>query len=109
MDYRVSWSPTALDDVDAIAEYINRDSPAYSRAVVNKLVSTARELSDSPNAGRIVPALADEAIRERFVYSYRLINEKSFERKGWPSAGADDPQSIFLSRKMARASNATEL
>ena len=73
MDYRVSWSPTALDDVDAIAEYINRDSPVYTRAVVNKLLDTARNLKTFPNAGRIVPELGDEAIRERFVYSYRLI------------------------------------
>ena len=67
MDYRVSWSPTALDDVDAIAEYINRDSPAYTRAVVNKILDTARKLEDFPNAGRVVPELDDEAIRERFV------------------------------------------
>lgn len=73
MDYRVSWSPSALDDVDAIAEFINRDSPAYARAVVNKLVDTARKLNAFPNAGRIVPELGDAAIRERFVYSYRLI------------------------------------
>jgi addiction module RelE/StbE family toxin len=73
VDYRVSWSPTALDDVDAIAEYINRDSPAYTRAVVSKLLDTARKLKSFPNAGRIVPELGDEAIRERFVYSYRLI------------------------------------
>ncbi len=73
MDYRVSWSPTALDDVEAIAEYINRDSPAYTRAVVNKILGAARNLEDFPNAGRIVPELDDETIRECFVYSYRLI------------------------------------
>ena len=73
MDYRVSWSPTALDDVDAIAEYISRDSPAYARAVVVKIRDTARKLMDFPSAGRVVPELGDETIRERFVYSYRLI------------------------------------
>lgn len=73
MDYRVAWSPTALDDVDAIAEYINRDSPAYTRAVVNKIFDTARKLGQFPNAGRILPELDDKKIREHFVYSYRLI------------------------------------
>jgi addiction module RelE/StbE family toxin len=73
MDIRVSWSPTALDDVDAIAEYIHRDSPAYASAVVSKLLEAARNLATSPNAGRIVPEFDDETIRERFVYSYRLI------------------------------------
>lgn len=73
MDCRVTWSPSALDDVDAIADYINRDSPAYTRAVVNKLLESARKLEAFPNAGRIVPELDDEDIREHFVYSYRII------------------------------------
>jgi len=61
MDHRVSWSPTALDDVDAIAEYINRDSPAYTRAVVNKIRDTARKLKDFPSIGRIVAELDEGA------------------------------------------------
>jgi addiction module RelE/StbE family toxin len=73
MDVRVSWSPAALDDVDAIAEYIHRNSPAYASAVVSKLLEAARNLATSPNAGRIVPELDNETIRERFVHSYRLI------------------------------------
>jgi len=73
MDVRVSWSPAALDDVDAIAEYIHRDSPAYASAVVGKLLEAARNLRTFPNAGRIVPEFDDDTIRERFVYSYRLI------------------------------------
>ncbi len=73
MDYRVSRSPTALDDFDSIAEYINRDSPAYTRAVVNKILDMTRKLEAFQNAGRIVPELGDEEIREQFVYSYRII------------------------------------
>lgn len=73
MDYRVSWSPTALDDVDAIAEYIRRDSAVYARAVVGKIRDTARRLRRIPEAGHVVPELGDDTIRERFIYSYRLI------------------------------------
>lgn len=73
MDVRVSWSPAALDDIDAIAEYIHRDSPAYASAVVSKLLEAAQGLVIFPNAGRIVPEFADNTIRECFVYSYRLI------------------------------------
>ena len=65
MDYRVSWSPEALDDVEAIAEYIERDSPIYARAVVQKLLDAARNLNTFPNAGRVVPELGDDTIRER--------------------------------------------
>ncbi len=73
MDYRVTWSPEALDDIEAIADYIERDSPIYARAVVQKLLDGARNLNTFPNAGRVVPELDDDTIRERFVYSYRLI------------------------------------
>ena len=73
MDYTVTWSPAALRDVEAIAEYIGRDSGAYAMAVVGKIVDASRKLRDFPRAGRIVPELADVSIRERFVYSYRLI------------------------------------
>lgn len=50
-----------------------REWHSSTRAVVNKLLDTARNIKTFPNAGRIVPELGDEAIRERFVYSYRLI------------------------------------
>ena len=73
MDHRVTWSPAALDDVEAIAEYIERDSPVYARAVVQKILATTRKLQRFPRAGRTVPELGDEQIRELFVYSYRVI------------------------------------
>lgn len=73
MDYKVVWSPAALEDVESLAEYIARDSEFYARAVVDKTLDMARKLKDFPSAGRIVPELDDETIRERFVYSYRLV------------------------------------
>ena len=57
MDHRVTWSPEALDDVEAIAEYIERDSPVYARAVVQKILATTRKLQRFPRAGRTVPEL----------------------------------------------------
>jgi len=73
MDTRVSWSPEALDDVDAIAAYIAKDSPFYASAVVQKLLDTAKNLGKFPYIGPIVPEVGEQIFRERFVYSYRLI------------------------------------
>jgi toxin ParE1/3/4 len=73
MDYQVVWSPEAVADVEAIASYIARDSAAYGQAVVEKILETARQVRELPFLGRMVPELAQETIRERFVYSYRLI------------------------------------
>jgi toxin ParE1/3/4 len=73
MAYSVVWSPKALEDVDAIAAYIARDSPAYASAVVGKILETTRSLSNFPFSGRVVPEFDDEMLREKFVYSYRII------------------------------------
>ena len=73
MDHRVTWSPEAPDDVEAIAEYIERDSPIYARAVVHKILATTRKLQRFPRAGRSVSEFGDNAIREVLVYSYRVV------------------------------------
>jgi addiction module RelE/StbE family toxin len=69
----VDWSPAAIEDLDSIAEYIARDSHFYAQSVVHKMLSVANSLSEHPFLGRIVPELGVDNIRERFVYSYRLI------------------------------------
>lgn len=73
VDQIVVWSPEALDDVDDIARYIARDSIFYAAAVVEKILAVASGLGQFPQSGRIVPELNQPDIRERFVYSYRLI------------------------------------
>jgi plasmid stabilization system protein ParE len=73
MDFRVAWSPEALEDVEAIAAYIARDSAFYASAVVERMLATARNLAHFPFSGPITPEWNDETIRERLVYSYRLI------------------------------------
>ncbi len=73
MDLEVKWSPEATEDLEAIADYIARDSEYYAQAVVTELLSVARSVGEFPMIGRMVPEIGDENIRERFVYSYRLV------------------------------------
>ena len=73
MAYRVIWSPRAVEDLEATAQYIAVDSTVYAAAVVKRILNTARRLSQFPLSGRIVPELADDNIREWFAYSYRVI------------------------------------
>ena len=70
---RLVWSPEAVEDIEAIAAYIERDSPHYARVVASRLVETAESIPDFPKIGRVVPEAGDPNLRERFVYSYRLI------------------------------------
>lgn len=75
MDRLVRWSPEAEEDLDSIAQYIARDSEFYARSVVSRILETTRKIPDQPLAGRIVPEIGHEQIRERLVYSYRLVHQ----------------------------------
>lgn len=69
------WSREALDDIDAIARFIGRDSLHHAQRVVEGLFELGDVASSHPLAGRAVPELGDAQVRELFLYSYRLIYE----------------------------------
>ena len=73
MAAEVVWSPEAIEDIESIAAYIERDSPFYAQAVTRKILDLGLSLRDFPEAGRLVPELDEPSIRERFAYSYRVI------------------------------------
>lgn len=73
MDVRVEWSPEAIKDIESIAEYIGRNSPRYATVAVERIFETALEIERFPKAGRITPEFGLHEIRERSVYSYRII------------------------------------
>ena len=73
MATRVVWTEAALDDLEAAAEYIEKDSPRYASALVAQAFALARSLSHSPGRGHIVPELGDSQIREVFLGSFRLV------------------------------------
>lgn len=73
MDLEVKWSPEAVEDIESIAEYIARDSEYYARSVVTEILSASRSAREFPLIGRIVPEIGDDHIRERLIYSYRLV------------------------------------
>lgn len=71
----VIWTEVARLDLDEITDHIARDSIQYAKAVSGKILKTAKRIPEHPKMGRMVPELEDEAIRERFIYHYRLIYE----------------------------------
>lgn len=73
MAYRVVWSPKAVEDVEAIAAYIARDSPSYAAAVVRKILDISRYLQKIPLEGKALAEFDDSAIKEKYAYTYRLI------------------------------------
>ena len=73
MDRLIDWSPEAIEDLESIALYIERDSAFYARAVVTRILELIEMLPENPRIGRIVPERENDRLREMFVYSYRVI------------------------------------
>jgi len=73
MAFKLDWTEEALEDIESIATYIEKDSPIYAKSVVSKFFEQAEILQEFSELGRIVPEINDLQIREIFVYSYRLI------------------------------------
>ena len=73
MDRKVIWSYEATDDLDALAEYIARDSSFYAAAFTQQVLDISRSLNVFSERGRIVPELGNPNIRELLIREYRLI------------------------------------
>ena len=69
----IRWTPQAADDLDEIREFIARDSKRYARLLVERLVQRVDELEHFPRAGRVVPELRQDDIRELIHGSYRIV------------------------------------
>ena len=53
--------------------YIASDSRSYASAVVRRIITSTKTLSDFPMSGRKVPEFDEENIRELIAYNYRII------------------------------------
>lgn len=73
MVIKVNLSFEASADLEAIAEYIARDSPFYAASFVQKVLDTSRSLNELSERGRIVHEINNPNIREIFIKEYRLI------------------------------------
>lgn len=62
---KVVWAPSALDDVDAIAAYIARDSVDQASLFVARLLAAADRLQNFPRSGRVIPEIKDPLCREK--------------------------------------------
>ena len=69
----VKWSDESLQDVAGIAEFIAKDSAYYAQHVVEAILDKGDSIAYFPESGRVVPELESEAIREQFIYSYRMV------------------------------------
>jgi len=70
---RLIWTLQAVEDMEAICNFIARDSPRYAQLFAQRVFSAAERLSLFPSSGRVVPEILQDDIREVLLGNYRVI------------------------------------
>ena len=70
---KVRWTEQAVADLQAIRQFIERDSPRYGRLVAERLFNATTRLEAFPRSGRVVPELGRDDLRELLVGDYRIV------------------------------------
>jgi len=70
---KLFWTETAKQDLIAIRQYISADNPTAAKRWIDRLRQRIRNSIHVPLAGRIVPELAREDIRELIEGNYRIV------------------------------------
>lgn len=69
----VGWTPQATEDIQAIYDFIGRDSPHYGQVIVEDLPAAVDRLERFPLMGRHVPEFPREDLRELIKSPYRIV------------------------------------
>jgi addiction module RelE/StbE family toxin len=70
---RLLWTDRARRDLRDIQRYIARDHPHAARKWVQRLRDRALTATTSPLAGRVVPEIERDDVRELIVGAYRIV------------------------------------
>lgn len=77
---QVVWAESATNALDEVIEYIAQDSQSEAIDVLEEALRAGASLATFSERGRIVPELNDPAVRELFVYNYRLLYDVGDDR-----------------------------
>lgn len=69
----VVWTEPALQQLDAIAEYIALDNPVAASNLVEYVFAQTDRLADFPQSGRVPPELPNSIYREVVVPPCRIF------------------------------------
>jgi toxin ParE1/3/4 len=82
---QVVWTEKATSHLQAIHEYIKKDSPTYANNFVKSLVLATLRLEEFPLSGRIVPEFENteytfrEVIYKGYRIVYRIVTHQTVE------------------------------
>lgn len=73
----IRWTEQAVADLEAIRDYVARDSARYAALLIERLIASLDRVARFPEIGRIVPEYQRPDIRELIVGSYRVVDRLS--------------------------------
>jgi len=71
--FAVAWTDRAVSDLEAIGDFIADDNPVAAERWVRVLIAAAEGAAAMPMAGRRVPELGRDDIREVLKRTYRVV------------------------------------
>lgn len=70
---KVKWTEKASSDLQAIHDYIAKDSKTYATRFMKSLIRATAKLEQMQHCGRIVPELEEYGFREVIYQNYRIV------------------------------------
>lgn len=69
----IKWSEKASSNLQAIFDYISRDSRLYAARYVKALIKATKKLEKMPQCGRMVPEFENRELREVIYRNHRIV------------------------------------
>ncbi len=72
-EVKIEWSPSSINNLEKIAEFISQNSPLYAPVFIRKIINSVERLKEFPLSGRIVPEFNNSDLREIIFHNYRIV------------------------------------
>ncbi len=76
----VIWTEPALQELDALAEYVALDNPEAASHLVEEVFDKVERLENFPQSGRVPPELPNSVYREVVVPPCRIFYREDDKR-----------------------------
>ena len=70
---KIEWAEPAVNDLESIRDYIQRNSKHYADKFVQSIVESVKRLEKFPQIGPRIPEVKTDEIRELIYHNYRTL------------------------------------
>lgn len=89
---KIKWTEKAGGHLQAIHDFIARDSRTYATRFVTSLIQATEKLKKMPYCGRVVPEFEQDELREVIYHGYRIVRSL---HSHWPSTPSPTAVSLL--------------